>query len=115
MIAALAYIGERFFYRIWRFLVHWYAGGFFAIGGQTTNMLEYLDRTLALRITLRYFFQPLYRDYSFIGYLIGIPSRTVRALAGVVAYGAVFAVAVAAYAGWAAIPLYLLRKVIFNL
>ena len=114
MIQAVIYLIQRFFYRIWRFLVNWYVGGYFSIGGKFLNILEYLDQTLALRITLRYFFQPLYRDYSFIGYMIGIPVRTVRTLVGLVAYGAVIAVGVAAYCAWAAIPLYFLRTVIYG-
>lgn len=114
MVQAVTYLIQRFFYRIWMFFVHWYVGGYIAIGGRFLNILEYLDQTIALRITLRYFWQPLYRDYSVIGYMIGIPARTVRTLAGVVAYGAVLAVGIAAYLAWAAIPIYLLRKIVFN-
>ncbi len=109
MVQAVIYLIQRFFYRIWEFLTHWYVGGYFAIGGKFLNILEYLDQTLALRITLRYFFQPLYRDYSFIGYLIGIPVRAVRTFIGLIAYGAVIAAGVAVYLAWAAVPLYFLK------
>lgn len=114
MIQAVVYLIQRFLYRIWQFIAHWYVGGYFAIGGRFLNMLEYLDQTIALRITLHYFWQPLYRDYSFIGYMIGIPARTVRTLVGFVAYGAVIAVGLGAYLAWAAIPVYFLRLVIYG-
>lgn len=111
MVQAVAYLIQRFFYRIWQFLSHWYVGGYFAIGGKFLNILEYLDQTIALRITLKYFWQPLYRDYSFIGYMIGIPARAARTLAGFVAYGVVLAVGIATYLAWAAIPLYFLFSI----
>lgn len=111
MALAVVYLIQRFFYRIWQFLSHWYVGGYFVIGGKFLNILEYLDQTIALRITLKYFWQPLYRDYSFIGYMIGIPARAARTLAGFVAYGAVLAVGIATYLAWATIPLYLVFSI----
>lgn len=108
MAYALVYAGQRFFYRIWQFLAHWYAHGFLIVGGRTISALEYFDQIVALRITLRFFWQPLYRDYSVIGYFIGIPARAGRVFIGVVTYAIVFAIAAGVYLAWAAIPLYLL-------
>jgi len=45
-----------------------------------------LDRTFAVRITFRYLFQPLYKDYTVIGRFLGFIFRTSRILVGIVVY-----------------------------
>ena len=69
--------------------------------------LRSLDRAIALTITLRYFFQPLYGDYTTVGYLLGITFRSIRVLFGALLYFTIFVVALALYLVWAAIPVYL--------
>lgn len=110
MSFSLVYLVHRFFYRIYDFLRHWYVGGFLAIARRTLAILERLDRTFALRITLRYFLKPLYQDYSILGYVLGFFFRTGRLLAGGVVYLAVVAIAAAVYLFWAGLPFYIVAK-----
>ena len=63
------YLGNRFFYRLGEFLRHWYKDGFFVFFRWLVNLLERMDRYFAARITLRYLFQPLYQNYTFVGYV----------------------------------------------
>ena len=44
------------------------------------------DQSFAVAITLRHFFEPLYKDYSVIGRIFGIVFRTFRVVIGGVLY-----------------------------
>jgi|GEM_PF-199350 len=110
---SLIYLIQRFFYRIYEFMRHWYIGGFLKVVHRTLSFLEILDRRLALKITLRYLFRPLYQDYTVLGYILGFIFRSARvAIAGFV-YLIVILIALAVYLAWAAFPAYLVYK-IFN-
>ncbi len=112
MIAVILYLVHQFFYRIWEFFAHWYGRGYLHIGGAAMNTLERMDKALALRITLRHFGQPLYKDYTYLGYALGLIFRSLRILIGAMVYAAVAAVFAAIYIVWAAIPIYLILKII---
>jgi hypothetical protein len=77
------------------------------------NRLEHLDRFLAWRITLKNLFQPLYKDYTTIGYALGFLFRFLRVVLGSVVYVVAFAIALAFYIAWLALPPYLLYRVIY--
>ncbi len=110
MNIALVYVLERLFYRIVEFLRHWYVKSGRLYSNFVLNQLEKLDRSLAWKITAQHLFEPLYRDYSVIGYLMGFVLRLFRlAVAGVV-YAAVFVVAVGIYLLWLAVPPYLIAR-----
>ena len=108
MSIAAVYLAQRFAWRIFSWLEHWYAGGFRRAMHWTLLALERLDRKLALRVTLRYFFRPLYQDYSFVGYFFGFIFRSVRILAGLMVYAVVIAAAIVLYLVWAFAPIYIL-------
>lgn len=112
MVLAFWYLVRRFFYRIWLFLMHWYGYGFLFAWDSLLNTLRSLDQAIALKITMRYFFQPLYRDYTTVGYLFGITFRSIRVLVGTLLYFAIVAVAFMLYTLWAGIPMYLVYKII---
>lgn len=112
MATAVLYLSQSFIFRIWQFFVHWYGHGYLNIGGAALNTLEQMDKTLALRITLRYFGQPLYKDYTYLGYALGLVFRSLRILIGVVVYAVVVAVFAAIYLSWAAVPVYLVLKMV---
>ncbi len=101
---ALGYLVQRFFYRFLDFFHHWYVDGSRAIGHRFIGTLESLDRTIALRVTVRYLFQPLYRDYTVIGRILGFIFRVLRILIGLVLYCVVAAVYAAFYVGWLVLP-----------
>ncbi len=108
MAFAPAYLIERFFYRLADFFHHWYVDGSRAIGRHFMEAITAADRSLALRVTARYFFQPLYRDYSFIGRILGIAFRSVRIAIGLAVYAAVAVLFLAFYLAWVAAPAALL-------
>lgn len=112
---ALGYLIHRFFYRIADFFSHWYVGGSRVIAHRFISTLEELDRTLAVRVTLRYFFQPLYKDYSVIGRILGVVFRTARILIGGVAYLAIALLFLAFYLLWIAAPAGIVFLVLKNL
>jgi hypothetical protein len=102
------YLIQRFFYRIADFFHHWYVDGSRAIGNQFMVTLQATDQTFAIKITLRHFFEPLYKDYSIIGRILGIIFRIGRIIIGGVVY-LVIAVAFAiVYVAWLAIPVAIL-------
>jgi len=87
------YIVERFFYRATEFLHHWYVHGIRNLTHVFVTFFEKIDRSLALKITARHFFQPLYKDFSFLGRVLGIVFRIFRIVIGLAVYlffGAIF-------------------------
>ncbi len=105
---APVYLVWLFFHRIVIFFHHWYVDGSRAIGHGFISVLERLDRSLAIRVTLRYFFQPLYKDFTFIGRILGIIFRSVRIAIAIVIYAAVAFAFLVAYIVWLAVPLYVI-------
>ncbi|HRZ29608.1 MAG TPA: hypothetical protein P5052_02510 [Candidatus Paceibacterota bacterium] len=49
-------------------------------------VMRSLDREWALLSTIKYLFKPLYQDYSFAGYFIGIGFRLLRSFVGSIIY-----------------------------
>jgi len=97
---ALGYLLHRFFYRIYDFFRHWYVGGSRLIAHTFISTLENIDRSFAVKITLQHFFEPLYKDYSMIGRILGVFFRSVRILIGGMVYAAVTAFFALAYVAW---------------
>lgn len=112
MSFSLVYLVQRFFYRIYEFLRHWYIGGLSAVFHQTLSLLELLDRKFALKITVRYLFRPLYQDYTILGYILGFIFRSIRVIAASFLYFLIILLASAVYLVWAAIIPYLIFKTI---
>jgi hypothetical protein len=104
MAFAPAYLAERFFYRFVDFFHHWYVDGSRAIGHRFIEALATADRSLAIKVTFRYFFQPLYRDYTVIGRILGVIFRTGRVLIGLVVYALIVVLFLFFYLAWLAVP-----------
>ena len=109
---SITYLIGRFAYHIMDFFHHWYTDGSRIFFYKFTSLLQRLDQSLALRMTLRYFFQPLYKDYSVIGRILGIVFRTCRAAIGIAVYAVVFAVSLIIYILWLAAPIILILYVL---
>ncbi len=62
------------------------------------------DQSFALAITLRHFFEPLYKDYSVIGRILGIVFRSARLAIGGAFYLVLAAAFAIVYLIWLAIP-----------
>lgn len=101
---APGYLLYRFFYLIFDFFRHWYVGGSRVVAHAFISTLENIDRSLAVKITLAHFFEPLYKDYSIIGRLLGIIFRFVRVVAGGVIYLILAVCFAVAYLAWLAVP-----------
>jgi hypothetical protein len=102
------YLIQRFAYRIWDFFHHWYVDGSRAIGNRFMTTLQATDQSFAIKITLRHFFEPLYKDYSVIGRIMGVIFRTGRIILGGIAYLLIALAFAAVYLIWLAIPITLL-------
>lgn len=108
MSFAPLYLLNRLFFRLSDFFHHWYLDGSRTILHHFVSVFESLDRTFALRITLRYFWRPLYGDYSVVGHIFGFFFRSARLLIGGVIYLALAIVMLALYLIWLALPFLIL-------
>ncbi|MDP3901475.1 MAG: hypothetical protein Q8Q37_00655 [bacterium] len=112
---ALVYLINRFFYRLIGFLRHWYVGGFFVVGHRALVILQFLDKQLALKVTFRHWFKPLYQDYTILGYILGLFFRTSRIIIATGLYLIIIVAAAVVYIIWAAAPLYIIYRGVLNI
>lgn len=101
---ALVYIARRFFYRIGDFFHHWYFDGSRNFARAFIAFLERLDKTFAVRLTIKFLFQPLYKDYTIVGRIIGFFFRSLRIIIGVAIYLFCAAIFLAVYLAWLLFP-----------
>lgn len=107
----LIYLFDRFIYRIAHFLRHWYISSFTHYSRFVVACLERMDRTIALKVTWRNLFQPLYQERNIFGYVLGFLFRFVRLIGGSAVYGFVIAVAAVAFLAWASVLPYILLQI----
>ena len=106
------YIVNRFFYRFFDFLRHWYIKSLFLYFQFVIDFFLKLERKVGLIVNLRYFFQPLYQDYTLLGYLLGIFFRSLRTFLSGVLYVVLFLVFLIIYLIWVFIPIFLVVKIL---
>ncbi len=94
---------------------HWYRDGFRQIASRTFEVLASLDQVFALKVNFRLFFTPLYQDRSIIGYILGFFFRFSRVLVGGILYLIILTAGAGVYLIWAALPVFILYKIIVNL
>ena len=104
---ALVYLIQRALYRIGDFFHHWYVHGSRRFAHTFVSLLESLDETFAVKITLTHFFEPLYGDYSFMGRLLGPVFRIGRVSIGAAVYLVLTALFLCAYLVWLLVPVVL--------
>ena len=104
------YLVKRFFYRIFDFLRHWYVKSVKIYSNFVLDQLQKIDRVLAWRVNAKNMFQPLYKDYSIIGYIMGFILRFLRLIGTGLIYVFVFVFAVLVYLIWLAIPIFIVWK-----
>ena len=101
---APVYIVVRFAYRIVDFFHHWYVDGTRVFLRRAMLFLHELNRTFAVFVTFKHFFEPLYKDYSIPGRVWGVVFRTGRVVLGIL-FTLCFAVLfLAAYLFWILLP-----------
>ena len=101
---ALVYLVQRFFYRFLDFFHHWYADGSRVFAHRLISTLQAADQTIAFKITMMHFFEPLYKDYSVVGRILGVIFRTGRMVLGGIFYAFLLVCFAIAYVVWLAIP-----------
>ncbi len=114
MTLAPAYVAARFVHRILGFLEHWYVGSFRVVGSWTLALFGRLDRSFALIVTFKHFFQPLYQDRTFIGYVLGVIFRSVRVVVAVTVYIIVFFLITLAYLVWLLVIPFIIYEILKN-
>ena len=102
---APVYLAKRAAFRLYEFFHHWYGDASRFMGHAFISSLERMDKTFAVRITLRYFFEPLYKDYTVVGRILGVIFRSIRIILGTAVYLVATLLFVAVYAIWLALPL----------
>ncbi len=112
---SLIYLTNRAIYRIGDFFHHWYVDGTRRFIHEFISRLEDLDKGFAFRVTLKHFFEPLYKDYSVIGRILGILFRTGRITIGGLTYAFISIIFVAAYCIWISIPIGIVVYAVLNL
>ncbi len=113
LVMSFLYLGERFVYRIIEFVRHWYVKSGKLYSNFVLDKLSKIDEALAWKITLRHLFEPLYKDYSLIGYFFGFLFRSIRLLVASAIYLVIFAIAITAYVVWLLIPPFVLWNALF--
>ncbi|MDP2704673.1 MAG: hypothetical protein Q8P01_05740 [bacterium] len=109
----LLYLIHRVAYRVLEFFRHWYVNGFRLYWSFIVRSLMWFDRYFAWKITLRHIFEPLYKDYSVLGYMLGVPFRFGKVVAGGVVYALFLFVAAAVFLIWLlAVPYIIVRIVL---
>ncbi|MEK7608571.1 MAG: hypothetical protein AAB495_03250 [Patescibacteria group bacterium] len=105
---AFVYVVNRFFFRLSDFFHHWYIDGSRTIAHGFVSFLERVDQVIALRITFLHFFQPLYKDFTFIGRVLGVVFRSIRLIIGIAVYAGICAFFLGFYLAWIFLPLFFL-------
>lgn len=90
---------------------HWYVDSFVHYSRFVIARLEDMDQTIALKVTWRNIFQPLYQERNVAGYLLGFIFRSIRLVMGGVIYTVVIIIAAALFLVWAGIIPYILLKI----
>lgn len=111
-MAFVPYLFKSFLFRLVEFFRHWYLNSFKIYTHFIVSLLEKLDRGIAFKITIRYFFQPLFGDYTFLGHILGIFFRFWRLAFGAVVYLIIIAAAASFYLVWLAAPAYIVFKIL---
>lgn len=106
------YLIKNLLLSILLFFKHWYWGGFQSIYGKALGIIRDLEKNLAIRINLRFIFQPLYQEYNIYGYFLGFIFRTFRIIVGGLAYVFIMAFFALIYLLWAAFPIFIAYKII---
>jgi len=111
---SLAYLIQELFAEVYRFINHYYIGGSKYIFSKVQDFFRDIDYYLALGITVRHFFEPLYGDYSIVGRILGIIFRSIRVIIALVIYVILSIIVFFIYLLWIFFPLIIISKILKN-
>ena len=109
------YLVKRFVYRAFDFFHHWYVDGSRIITNWFLVRFYSFERVFALRETLRFFFHPLFKDYTIVGRVLGVIFRSIRIIIGIFVYGILGGIFVIVYVIWLMIPVGIVARIILGL
>ncbi|HEY4500099.1 MAG TPA: hypothetical protein VJH70_03205 [Candidatus Paceibacterota bacterium] len=115
MNISIIYILNRIVWRVWMFVWHWYVDGFLQAIQWYLGILEQMDQFFALKITIHNWLQPLYRDYTLIGYFFGFIFRTARIAIACVIYSLYTTISALLYIAWSVIPVVIIYKIWYEI
>jgi len=101
---AASYLVQRAAFRVAEFFRHWYVDGTHGFIRVAAHIGTAVEQVVAVRVTLRFFFQPLFRDYTVLGRMLGPIFRAGRLVVGLLVYMLVFALLFIGYVAWIALP-----------
>ncbi len=110
IIMILVYLLKNFIVDVFLFFKHWYWDGFHFIYGKALGIIRNLEKSLAIRINLRFLFQPLYQEYNIYGYVLGFLFRLFRILFGGLGYLLIMIFFLIVYLIWAFFPIFVVYK-----
>jgi hypothetical protein len=96
----IVYLLERLLVNIKDFFERWYIKGTKIYFSSVIEILRNLDRKFAWKINLKNIFQPLYKDYSVLGYILGFFLRIGRILTALFIYVLFLLAAVFVFGVW---------------
>jgi len=100
---------------IGQFFTAWYIDDSAKLWHMIFDCLESLERKIALKEMIHFWFQPLFQDYTVLGYILGFVNRTLRIIIGAIIYFLVFIAGLVLYVVWLYIPAFILTMIFWNL
>ncbi len=110
----LVYIFRQAAFGLLSFFEHWYVRGFRVWWNFVAHSISQFDRSYGWRVTGAHLFEPLYKDFSAVGYLLGVPFRIGRFFAGLLFYVLFLFVSATIFLVWLCVPAYLIMRIIFG-
>ncbi|MEX1014514.1 MAG: hypothetical protein WDZ80_05125 [Candidatus Paceibacterota bacterium] len=112
MTNIFTYLLYRIFYRIGDFLNNWYIRSSRNYWHWVITKIQRIDYRLAWKITLKNLFKPLYKDYSFVGYVVGFFLRIGRLFFSSIIYLIILSIASLIYLFWISLPILIILQII---
>jgi hypothetical protein len=106
------YILQQFFLRIYDFFYHWYVEGVLFLWRRFRFISGSMEQSFAIRVTAKHLFEPLYKDYSIIGHILGPIFRIGRVVIGSFFYLVMAVVFFVLIVVWVSIPLFIIVNII---
>ena len=71
------------------------------------EQFAHLNRVFGITANMKHFFEPLYRDYSFGGYIFAIPWRACLIVAGLISSICLFVLFLSMWIFWVGLPFFI--------
>ena len=106
------YFFQRLFFYFWSFIDTYFRGGFIFFNNWYWQLFFRIERRLGFLANVRYFFIPLWQQYSTASYILSIPIRTFKIIIGAIGLGIFSIIFWLGYLIWILAPVYLITKII---